>query len=479
MPHTRALLLGSPSMLSETFTRLPASMTGKAMHGCLLVGALCTDRTLFSNPPLAVYAHWEHAIQQTHADLCLCLERDDISLDWVRHNSPEKMEILGPNTSWCLLNGMIHAALQEQREAQWHQFTQNLIDAVPSALIIFDVHGRAVYWNAAGEELTGRKKHDLQGETSLGTAFYPHERPLLGQRILQTLDPEELRPLYPEGTEILPTTDGVRLRGHLSTFKDDLQGYYEVSAQLLRAGERLLGSVELIHDRTSLRQLHETIGYQEEQLQSLIVNVPVPLVQTDPEGTILLCNPSAGQLFESPGASPPFPLKGRNLFDLLPELYAQLPLGQDHRPMFPDPREELSGTITYFWNQEEWEISYFFLKEGTEISEIIWTWRNVTTKEEENRLQAALAVAGAISHELAQPLTAIINSAQLLESATVAPNERAKRHAAIIHRESERVFDLYRKLQNINRYKLKEYLDTHIFDLEGSVQPLTIPSHEE
>ncbi|MGM0646017.1 MAG: PAS domain-containing protein [Thermodesulfobacteriota bacterium] len=479
MAPTRALLIGSPSILSETFNRLPSSMIGRAMHGCLLVGSLCTDRTPISNPPLPVYTDWGQAMQQTHADLCLCLDPLPPSPDWIRHNSLERMEVLGANTSWCLLNGMIHAVVQERREKQWHHFTQNLIDAVPSALIVFDVHGRAVYWNAAGEELTGRKKRDLQGETSLGTTFYPHERPLLGQRILHTLDPEELRPFYPEGTEILPISDGVRLRGHLSTFKEGLQGYYEVAAQRLRAGEQLLGAVELIHDRTSLRQLHETIGHQEEQLQSLIVNVPVPLVQTDPDGTILLCNPSAAQLFEAPGTTLPLPLKGRNLFDLLPDLYDQLPLGQDHRPLLPQTSEELSGTITYFWNQEEWEISYFVLKEGADVSEIIWTWRNVTTKEEENRLQAALAVAGAISHELAQPLTAIINSAQLLESATIAPNERAKRHAAIIHRESERVFELYRKLQNINRYKLKEYLDTQIFDLDGSAQPLTIPSHEE
>ncbi|ACV69054.1 PAS domain-containing protein [Desulfohalobium retbaense] len=481
MATARALLIGPEDRLAKTIAHLPLPAKPQTEKQCMIVGALCpvVSSATAGTWPVPAFTACHEALAATSPDLCLFLVPPTDLPEGFGQDIPPAVEQLGPLASRCLLESLIETARLEKRDHHWQHFTQNLIDAVPSAMVVFDSHGHAAYWNAAGEQLTGQKKQEMEGKTSLGRTLYDRERPLLGQLILHTTDPHELRPYYPEGIEILPMAEGVRIRGYFSTLKKDLQGYYEIAARQIRSGDRLLGAVELIHDLNSLHELQNAIGQQEQQLQSLIANVPLPLVQTDAEGTIQVSNRSAAHLFdlESLGASEQ--IRGQNLFELLPELASQLPSAEDQRPLFPSRSEEGSGTVTYFRDKQEWEISYFVLKEQGEVSEIIWTWRNVTSQEEENRLHAALAVAGAISHELAQPLTAIINSAQLLESASEAHNERAQRHAAIIHRESERVFDLYHKLQNINRYKLKEYLDTHIFDLDGSVQPLTIPAHEE
>ncbi|MFW5791581.1 MAG: histidine kinase dimerization/phospho-acceptor domain-containing protein [Desulfohalobiaceae bacterium] len=128
------------------------------------------------------------------------------------------------------------------------------------------------------------------------------------------------------------------------------------------------------------------------------------------------------------------------------------------------------------WNDVDWEVTYFLIPGRPGSWTVAWILYNLTGKEEKSRVNAALAVAGAISHELSQPLTAIVNSAQLLVDTPLDNLERLKRHKNIISRESSRVFDLHRKLQNISKYKLKDYLDTHIFDLdESSELSLTIP----
>lgn len=81
------------------------------------------------------------------------------------------------------------------------------------------------------------------------------------------------------------------------------------------------------------------------------------------------------------------------------------------------------------------------------------------------RLQGALALAGAVCHDLNQPLMAISGYAELLlmNCAQDAPHfSKLKKLAAQV----ERVGDITRKLMHVTRYETKAYMDRQIIDIE-------------
>lgn len=84
-----------------------------------------------------------------------------------------------------------------------------------------------------------------------------------------------------------------------------------------------------------------------------------------------------------------------------------------------------------------------------------------------HRLEGALAMAGTAAHELNQPLTAIMASAEML-NLTQNP-ARVKELAARIINASEQLGRLTRKLARVVRFETMNYLDqTKILDLDAS-----------
>lgn len=209
-------------------------------------------------------------------------------------------------------------------------------------------------------------------------------------------------------------------------------------------------------------QLHPILSFgSEDQVKPVLSHIPYPTLLTKADGTILFANSSVFKLslFENINF---LSSKDKNLFQLLPELENQ------YRTNKSSNREFTSKSVSITHNDEQWEFTFVQLPKSNAHFNIVWLVHDLKGEEEEKRLNAALSVIGAISHELSQPITAIVNSAQLLLSTPQDNIKRLERHKEIISNESERIFELYRKLRTINKYKLKTYLDTQIFDIEQS-----------
>ncbi len=69
--------------------------------------------------------------------------------------------------------------LQAQRE-----FTTKLIDNSGVAIIVLDLQHCVLFWNKAAEQLTGVKAEDVVGTNQHWRAFYDHNRPTLGDIII-------------------------------------------------------------------------------------------------------------------------------------------------------------------------------------------------------------------------------------------------------------------------------------------------------
>jgi signal transduction histidine kinase len=103
---------------------------------------------------------------------------------------------------------------------------------------------------------------------------------------------------------------------------------------------------------------------------------------------------------------------------------------------------------------------------------IVLIWRfsskisSVIDREmEENRLKAAMELAGAAAHEMRQPLAVVIGLSGILEN-QVKKGEDVKEALEIIKDQSFRIDDIIHKMLNITQYKTKDYINgIRIFDI--------------
>jgi len=94
-----------------------------------------------------------------------------------------------------------------------------------------------------------------------------------------------------------------------------------------------------------------------------------------------------------------------------------------------------------------------------------------TVQEEKTlkeKLQGALEMAGAICHEMNQPLQNITGYAEIL-GINISPDDPAYRNISMIQDQIDRLGTITKKLMRITRYKTKSYAgDSKIFDIEQS-----------
>ncbi|GBE00441.1 his Kinase A (phospho-acceptor) domain protein [bacterium BMS3Abin07] len=86
----------------------------------------------------------------------------------------------------------------------------------------------------------------------------------------------------------------------------------------------------------------------------------------------------------------------------------------------------------------------------------------------ENRLKAAMELAGAAAHEMRQPLQVILGSAALMMKERTSCGEGASECLDIIQQQCRMTDDIIKKMLNITHYTTKEYIKgIHIFDLHA------------
>ena len=83
-----------------------------------------------------------------------------------------------------------------------------------------------------------------------------------------------------------------------------------------------------------------------------------------------------------------------------------------------------------------------------------------------------IETAGAIAHELRQPLTTIIGTIELLDSDdTVEGNSRLSKRFKTIHAQCLRMAEIIKQMEQLVEYKTRPYIDGKlIIDLEESSQ---------
>jgi PAS domain-containing protein len=105
------------------------------------------------------------------------------------------------------------------------------------------------------------------------------------------------------------------------------------------------------------------------------------------------------------------------------------------------------------------------------------TDKNLATRNrvKSEKFKSMLETAGAVCHEMNQPLQAISGYAEILLTKT-RPTHHTFKPVKNIKNQADRMADIMRKLQNVTRYETMEYPGgTNIIDLQHSIPPQNSP----
>lgn len=123
--------------------------------------------------------------------------------------------------------------------------------------------------------------------------------------------------------------------------------------------------------------------------------------------------------------------------------------------------KELDGIMwRIFWVPVEGDIYLHYAIDITEEKKL------EKIKLEDEKLKSTIKTLGAITHEIAQPLMAVMGNIDLLEMGD--DDFKDKVFIKRTKTELEKMSNIVHKLQNITQIKTKKYLDGEILDIEKS-----------
>jgi len=244
--------------------------------------------------------------------------------------------------------------------------------------------------------------------------------------------------------------------------------YTLIKGEPVLKGKKLLKIVGCILDLSILANHQDKIFNEDDRYHTLFELLPVGIILEDDEGTILDVNQAFCRFL------------GYNREELIGE--------KVHLLAHPDVRDQVNqnicrllagkvlkhneksvrkdGTICYM-ELNETKISLANGKEGILCIAEDFTER-VKAQEErisKEKLRGILEMAGAVCHELNQPLTTIFITSDLVLDFPL--RENIKENITVIKDEAIRIGQISEKLMNITKYETRDYINGNkIFDLD-------------
>lgn len=363
-----------------------------------------------------------------------------------------------------------HETIRDHSERRIRQIEkyQRFFDYAGDGLMIVDQNGRALFSNRAAQAILGYT--DQQIERSQLVDFVSRRDRALARLMIAIRERRELRDL---------DLQIVRKNGEEATLSLN-------SAPLDEPDTEPKLHVLSFRDVTQTREMEEELRTTKDFLMNVIASSADAIVAADMRGKILIFNPAAERILGYNADN----MIGRSVVALYPsrqsarkvmsELRSEEHGGpgglEEHRQhlVAQDGAQipiNLAASIVYDQGKEVATVGIFSdLRERIRMEEALTKAQQKIELSE--RQSAIVELAGAVAHELNQPLTTIIGYAELMQR-KVPLNSPLIRSLEMIVTEGERMAEMVRKLGRITKYETKHYLgETDIVDLDASSQDL-------
>ncbi|MFO1339281.1 MAG: PAS domain S-box protein [Burkholderiaceae bacterium] len=182
------------------------------------------------------------------------------------------------------------------------QVLNQILDSDPVATFVIDSEHRVTHWNRACEQMTGRDYWDMQGVTDKGRVFYPTERALLCDLIVDGADAATLEALYPGTIRASRLVEGAyEGEDFFPSFGNGGRWLFFTAAPLRNAQGEIVGAIETMQDVTQRRMAEEELVRHRNQLELLVSDRTAELNATHRELVAFMENASVGILATSAG----------------------------------------------------------------------------------------------------------------------------------------------------------------------------------
>lgn len=349
---------------------------------------------------------------------------------------------------------------------------ETLFDHASDGIVVVDRQGKVRGVNVNFTRLTGYTKEDVAGRNIEELIFPAHGQAFSIRNLIKkkSVKAEATR----RSTQILHVKDGSRRH---------------VAARIESLPKRKEWLISL-HDVTEEKELDEALRRTKDFLENVINSSMDAIIAADMTGTIILFNQAAEQIsgyqasevvgkmnitgFYAPGVARDVMRKLRS-----DEYGGKGKLEACYNALVSSSGEEIpinmSAAIVYEEGREVASVGVFQdLRERIKIEkELREAQESLMSSRQKETL---MALSGAASHELNQPLTSIMGYAELLKRVEKTLSEefpenpaviRLKNTSDVIGQEAERMADVVRKIGEVTEFKTRDYVGgAKIMDLD-------------
>lgn len=352
------------------------------------------------------------------------------------------------------------ARVEAERRVQLFQRYADFFESAADGMIVIDQHGRVLFANPRAREITGFSETELVG-LPLRDLFVAEEGECT-ERLLRGFS----EGVYPRGVD-------VRVRTGLGP-----PIIISVSFSSVLHGERavLFSFREVTQERKTAVELRQTKEFLERVIESSVDGI----ISADLDGKILIFNRAACRIFGYTAAEVIGRLTMERLYPpgVAEEVARRI---QDPRAGAHGHIEDLRLDMVHVTGERiPVVLSASLIMEAdrpvgsvgivTDMREKLRMEARLQRAQEELRAREKQAIvaelAGGAAHELNQPLTSVLNYAELL-ARNLEEGTSLHRAARVIITESERMAEMVRKIGKITRYETRDYVGgQRILDLE-------------
>ncbi len=347
------------------------------------------------------------------------------------------------------------AHFEAERRLRTLERYADFFESAADGIVVLDVNGQLLFSNPRAREITGYSELDLRGRRA-GDLVAGEDAALA----------HDLRAGFAQGR--YPQNIDVRVRrktGEIAILSVNIN-------PVLREERVVLCTFrDVTADRAVEHELHKTRDF----LQRIIDSSVDAIVSSDLRGRILLANPAAERIYGIPVAD----LLGRDVGTLYPAGTAREIMRliranggrvQALRTDVLNAKAEpvpvsLSAALIYEGGVAVGSVGIFTdLREKVRMEQRLAQAQEQILAQERQAIVAELA--GATAHELNQPLTSIMASAEMLMRRR---DPDTSSYAGVIFNEAERMAEIVKKIGTITKYETKSYVGrARILDLDRS-----------